>query len=251
MGHTCQCQIHQNRRLQFSAQVYKHVVVFVCIRLAKMMFPSRFSKMVYQATLPWWSARPRIFKRYLDLLHRQPLATNFATSFALAGAGDVIRQRAEKKQELDRVRFYSMASFGGAYTAFIFPLWFRAYDRVMPLILPKSWLTNTFKYALALTTADNFVHAPFGYLPCFYMYVGFWQGQSWQAITGAFKSDIVHATLMHAVVWVPIMTLVFGYIPKHLGLVMISVANLGWNVFMSALSQSGAEMERVQDQEKH
>jgi len=206
--------------------------------------------MMYQATLPWWSARHRPFQIYLDLLQRQPIATNFATSFALAGAGDVMRQRAEKKQQLDRVRFFSMASFGGSYTAFIFPWVFRSYDRVMPYILPQSWLTNTFKYAVALTATDNFVHAPLGYFPTFYMYVGFVQGQSWQSITGAFKNDIVHDTLLHAIVWVPIMTLVFGWVPRHLSIFVISVANLFWNTFMSACSQSGAKLKHVQDQQR-
>lgn len=139
-------------------------------------------------------------------------------SCGISGAADLTVQMANgpsKMSDLDARRIMSMSMFGLCYTGFVqrliylrFDLWFG--------------IGNSMKQSILKLCMDTFVHAPFIYIPTFYMTTGMLQGLGWSASSEKLLNKYNETLLSYMLIWPVPMFVCFRCIPETRRVVFIA-----------------------------
>lgn len=174
---------------------------------------------------------------YFDLIRRRPLTTNVATSILVSVTGDFLCQRYEhfmktKSEDfvIDRRRAGAMLFWGGTFVPICWGKFFKVVDFYFP---KKSFLHVFVKVTLAATCMTPIMNV-------LYMTFAISLENHEKAyknvkemIFTKIKNDLAAVVLQSAQIWVPLNIMNFAFFPPHLRLFFTTVANVGWNAYIS------------------
>eukprot|EP00747_Dinoflagellata_sp_TGD_P220749 gnl/TRDRNA2_/TRDRNA2_92669_c0_seq1.p1 gnl/TRDRNA2_/TRDRNA2_92669_c0~~gnl/TRDRNA2_/TRDRNA2_92669_c0_seq1.p1 ORF type:complete len:211 (-),score=27.47 gnl/TRDRNA2_/TRDRNA2_92669_c0_seq1:50-682(-) len=170
-------------------------------------------------------------------LQTKPAISNFWIAGFLGFIGDYGTQRyIQKRDKVDQTRLAAMSLFCASYSGAAQHYIFLSYD----YLLPRFALATALRAGISKSLFDNFVHAPFLYIPTFYICLGLLQGHEPQSISVALEREWASSSLSCAAFWTPIEGFVFGVVPQHFRILVVNLGNLVWNMFLSVKSQASA-----------
>lgn len=166
-------------------------------------------------------------------------------SCGIGGAADLTVQMSSgpsKISDLDLRRTMSMSVFSLCYTGVLqrliylrFDLWFG--------------VGNSLKQSFLKLFMDTFVHAPFIYIPTFYMTTGMLQGLGWSASYEKLRNKYNETLLSYMLIWPGPMFVCFRCIPETRRVVFISAISFVEKSIYSYLGnrpQPKAEIESME-----
>ena len=189
------------------------------------------------ARLGWW-------RKYQEILHRDPLRTKMITSAFVWGGIDLGTQRAEHESTLldgasdddgggggdendfkvEWPRVLRQATFGVLVNATVTHYWWGWLNSALPL--------RTNGATLAKVAADQLFAAPI-YYACFHAYTGAALGESPPEIAQRVEQRLLPTMQGVWVVWPWVHFVNFKYVSVHNMLAVAQVTNLFFNVFVS------------------
>jgi len=168
------------------------------------------------------------FRGYTRLLEERPVITNFLSSAFFGLTSDLICQFIVEKKtasEFDFKRCFGMTSFCAVYASTISLRVFAMY----PKILPKAILKKPLFEGITSAVLDNLVHSPLLYLPVFYVWTGMVSGATFMESLHTYKDQFLPCMSALLLVWMPIQTVNFGFVPRSYRVVFVCAGNLVWN----------------------
>lgn len=177
----------------------------------------------------------RIIARYFDLLRRRPVLTNVISSIVVATTGDYLSQKFESRFKdnfvVDESRIRTMFLWGGTIVPL---LWGKFYNVVDSRFPKKSFSHISSKVFLAAAIMTPLMNA---------LYITFCiavenQNKNTFAeikekIVVQITNDLIPIVVQSAQIWVPLNTLNWTFFPPHTRLLFTTVANVGWNAYIS------------------
>lgn len=168
------------------------------------------------------------YDSYERSMQTHPLTTNMASALGLGIMGDVLCQKVvERKEVFDFNRCCVFSSFCCLYQGNIC---YNVYSKVYPWLFPG--ITNLSAYALRATLADNLVHVPFSYIPCFFVWMNMLQGGTWKSTLEAMENEYATTVMYCVALWLPIQFINFRYVPKDMQTLFVCTVCLFWNVVL-------------------
>ena len=168
-------------------------------------------------------------------LHHRPFATNLALGSFFGFTGDVICQFGVQKRstsEFDHPRLWGLTTFFGFYASTFSLRIFAMYPKILPHFIMKS----PFREGMVSSMLDNCVHSPFLYLPLFYVWTGWFEGESAKHSLYKYADQFVPAMKALLVIWMPIQFLNFSIVPRNHRVAFVGLGNLVWNVIIDYIS---------------
>ncbi|CAD7946762.1 unnamed protein product [Amoebophrya sp. A25] len=180
----------------------------------------------------------RVMQGYTHALNTRPYTTNTIAGGVLGFGGDVICQRyIEGHDTLDRDRNRGFTTFCAFYQGGVDTAIYGAYGRLL------SHLPGL-RFALACALVDNLIHVPIGYLPCFYLTLGWFQRQSWEEITEEMRRCYMETWAATCAMWIPFQFANFSIVPPQYRVLSVNLGCLVWNVILDYLNGDAAEEQR-------
>jgi len=193
-----------------------------------------------------------LWAKYTRVLQTHPITTNCITGGGLAFLGDGICQTffpgspeeiltgsapeskgvadstsdACSSSSFDWRRALGMVTFGVYYNGAICTLVYPLYSTW----LPKWCLTTAFRQGAGCAFIDEFFHMPLVYTPSFFYTTGLVQGDTVAECTANLKGGWLTAVVMTWVMWIPLQTVNFGYVPPPYRVAVLNVGCLIYNV---------------------
>ena len=197
---------------------------------------------------------------YRRALDDNPFRTNMLTGGVLAFAGDCVCQTLfpaaaatplpksskvssaeQAPQQLEGNSFPAsfswrraggMVTFGvlvnGFWCTLVYPLYRRA--------LPAFWLATPLREGVGSCFIDEFLHLPFVYSPAFFYITGLVQGDSLDECTETIREGWLTSLIATWLIWIPLQTLNFGFVPPANRVLVLNVGCLVYNVQMDFIS---------------
>ncbi len=224
---------------------------------------------------------------YSGLLSVYPLATKSVTGSFLYSLSDGIAQKAaaakasadeeddggregaastddasdEDSSEIDRGRVARFAAWG-PIDAFMTTVWYGVLDSWTETAFPTdaaavaadadavaglaTGATNWSKVAFEVA-ADQVVYCPIWFL-AFFSFTGIWERRPAVETATRIKTEIVPAVTTSWWIWVPVMTVSFGFVPSELRVPYYLVASFAYAMLLSALwGDAGAGKDRSEE----
>eukprot|EP00746_Dinoflagellata_sp_MGD_P146853 gnl/MRDRNA2_/MRDRNA2_79276_c0_seq1.p1 gnl/MRDRNA2_/MRDRNA2_79276_c0~~gnl/MRDRNA2_/MRDRNA2_79276_c0_seq1.p1 ORF type:complete len:196 (+),score=25.17 gnl/MRDRNA2_/MRDRNA2_79276_c0_seq1:90-677(+) len=176
--------------------------------------------------------------RYDKAFLTWPLSTNVATGITLGFVGDIFCQKAVEKQDhINWRRNAALTFFGGFYDGGIC---YYIYGSYASRILSRWWLQTPARSAVGCTLLDNFVHVPLLYTPSFFMITQMLQGRCFGDALETLQEGLWPATQACWIMWIPLQTINFWFVPSHLRVLVVNTGNMVWNVVLNHLAQQTA-----------
>ena len=200
---------------------------------------------------------------YSGLLSVYPLATKSVTGSFLYSLSDGIAQKAvaakasadeddgggarvsiddaesneNESNEIDRGRVARFAAWG-PIDAFMTTAWYGVLDSWTEMAFPHDAAgaadaTNWSKVAFEVAV-DQTVYCPIWFL-AFFSFTGIWERQPAAETANRMKTEIVPAVTASWWIWVPVMTVSFGFVPSELRVPYYLVASFAYAMLLSAL----------------
>ena len=222
---------------------------------------------------------------YSGLLSVYPLATKSVTGSFLYSLSDGIAQKAvaakasadeddgggarasiddasdeDERNEIDRGRVARFAAWG-PIDAFMTTAWYGVLDSWTEAVFPPdaasaadpdavagvathaaNWSKVAFEVAV-----DQTVYCPIWFL-AFFSFTGIWERRPAAETANRIKTEIVPAVTTSWWIWVPVMTVSFGFVPSELRVPYYLVASFAYAMLLSALwGDAGAGEERSEE----
>jgi hypothetical protein len=212
---------------------------------------------------------------YSGLLSVYPLATKSVTGSFLYSLSDGIAQKAvaakasadendgggarasiddasdeDERNEIDRGRVARFAAWG-PIDAFMTTAWYGVLDSWTETAFPHDAAgaadaTNWSKVAFEVAV-DQTVYCPIWFL-AFFSFTGIWERRPAAETANRIKTEIVPAVTTSWWIWVPVMTVSFGFVPSELRVPYYLVASFAYAMLLSALwGDAGAGEERSEE----
>ena len=221
---------------------------------------------------------------YSGLLSVYPLATKSVTGSFLYSLSDGIAQKAtaakasadeddgggatsaddasdrDERREIDRGRVARFAAWG-PIDAFMTTAWYGVLDSWTEAVFPPdaasaadpdavagvaTHAVNWSKVAFEVA-ADQTVYCPIWFL-AFFSFTGIWERRPAVETATRIKTEIVPAVTTSWWIWVPVMTVSFGFVPSELRVPYYLVASFAYAMLLSALwGDAGAAEERSEE----
>mmetsp|Transcript_22378 Transcript_22378/g.37428 ORF Transcript_22378/g.37428 Transcript_22378/m.37428 type:complete len:206 (+) Transcript_22378:87-704(+) len=172
----------------------------------------------------------KVALQYDRMYSKYPIPTAASTMIMKASACDATAQKIENPCcRLDYPRMARFALFCACYVgAFQHILFNTVYTRLFP--------GDGFKVAVQKTLFDNFVHAPFIYLPTYYAYKNIFIGAGLYAAVDEYKDNSIHVLQNCWMLWVPAQFCTFYVIPPNFRILFNAAVGIVWEVIMSSMS---------------
>ncbi|MFH4977189.1 hypothetical protein AB6A40_003898 [Gnathostoma spinigerum] len=172
-----------------------------------------------------------MWKRFLRLLESRPLLTQCVTSGIIGGMGDAISQTVVERRtwkEYDVSRTNRFVLITGIYIAPCLAAWFRLLERVRGAtkIIPLK------KVAL-----DQLLFAPPFSATIIYN-LRLLEGQSLKRSWESLKRDFIGIYACSLAFWPGIQLFNFYFVPLHFRVILVQIAALLWNTFLSYRTQA-------------
>ena len=181
--------------------------------------------------------RPR--KIYKIAFGRYLTITNIGITSFICGAADAIDQKfVEKKSTLDKRRLFSFSLYG-ALTGVIGSYWYSMAAR----------LSYFMHHPLRQALLYQVTYCPLDYM-LLYTTVGMVEGQTVAECREEFNEKFLFTYLLDCVIYMPILYLVFKFVPVHLRLTFDNFIEFGWCIFLSYLKHNPLE-DVIRDAKKH
>ena len=213
---------------------------------------------------------------YSGLLSVYPLATKSVTGSFLYSLSDGIAQKAvaakasadeddgggarvsiddaesneNESNEIDRGRVARFAAWG-PIDAFMTTAWYGVLDSWTETAFPHDAAgaadaTNWSKVAFEVAV-DQTVYCPIWFL-AFFSFTGIWERRPAAETANRMKTEIVPAVTTSWWIWVPVMTVSFGFVPSELRVPYYLVASFAYAMLLSALwGDAGAGEARSEE----
>ncbi|TRM68541.1 hypothetical protein BD626DRAFT_482044 [Schizophyllum amplum] len=180
-----------------------------------------------------------LFRAYNSALIRRPFLTQCASAATLFGAGDVVAQQWIEKKGTDHdfLRTARLGFYGGCLFGPPIVMWFN--------FLNKLKFANATTGVVARTAIDQGMMSPIA-ITWFFGWMSTLEGKPSEA-PEKLKSAFVPTLLRNWAVFVPVQILNFSVVPPQGRFVFVSIVNLFWNTYLSAVN---AQQKALLDQEQ-
>lgn len=174
-------------------------------------------------TFGWRRTVPvKMFLGRAELLGKvRPWAKTATQSAGLAAAADFAAQwfagpkqvernfttQAYSTQDIDMRRVSSFGVFGFVYSGFVQRLIYRKFDMAFGI-------TSAVATVSKKVVADTLLHAPFLYIPAFFLSTGLLQGKSLHDSINCLRTNFKDTMMTYAVIWPGAMFLLFRAVPE-------------------------------------
>ena len=209
----------------------------------------------YQGGTPNGTHKHSVWRWYMRQLERYPTRTACATTVTLFAAGDVTSQCLEgglsshysqgiMQQPIDTKRLAGTCLYGGLIAGVVGSYWYRALDTFVVAFLRIA--PGTLAYGGAKLALECAIYHPFS-LCMFWLLVGMAQGDRVDKISQQLRQDFLPTLQMELILWSPVDTFTFFFVPVHLQVIVISTVSFLEAILLSYLHNHGS---RAQSHEK-
>jgi hypothetical protein len=175
----------------------------------------------------------RLWRSYLEFLHKHPLKAKVATGVFITGSGDLIGQFViDGRKELDQKRFLNFCLYGFCVTGCFNHFYFGALDKAFGAEL-------TLKVAAKKILVDMAVLNPaelLGFLA--WTHFGTLKKTSF---LDKLKQDYLEILIASYWVWFPAQLVNFRLVPIHLRVLFVSCVNVAWYSYGSYISHKAVK----------
>lgn len=162
----------------------------------------------------------------------------------------------DESDKIDRGRVARFAAWG-PIDASMTTVWYLVLDGWTERFFPTETLTETIDETIQLTTnwpkvafevfVDQTVYCPLWFL-VFFSFTGAWERRPVAETFKRIKTEMVPAVTTSWWIWVPLMTISFGYVPSELRVPYYLVASFGYAMLLSAMwGDAGPEQALDED----
>jgi protein Mpv17 len=164
-------------------------------------------------------------KLYKHAIKTRPVVTGFIISAVLGGLGDVMAQlNSDKLFHVNK--FIGFTFYCGIYNGPVLHFWFLFLSKLFQSYSPTTGLL--YKQLL-----HHGVLNPIVYVPTFYLAQGRWLGLSPEETMISLRTNYVPTLQATWMVFIPVNTVQFLYIPIEHQVLFASACTFFWNIFMA------------------
>ena len=157
-------------------------------------------------------------------MKKNPFVTQSVLTGMLLGVGDIIAQQIETDKKYSTKRTLKMAAFGLFAVGPVVVTWMNLLDKVK-----LASVYSTLGVRLAL---DQFAFTPFS-LAGFFTGMSLMEGHSLEQTKTKLSEKYFDTLKASWSVWIPIQAVNLGFVPVAHRPVVIQIAAIGWNTFLS------------------
>ena len=161
---------------------------------------------------------------YKIAMKRNPFVTQCGLTGILLGIGDTVAQQIETDKKYSAKRTLKMATFGLFAVGPVVVTWMNVLDKVR-----LAGVYSTLGVRLAL---DQFAFTPFS-LAGFFSGMSLMEGHSFKQTKEKLSEKYFNTLKASWSVWIPIQAVNLGIVPVAHRPVVIQIAAIGWNTFLS------------------
>ncbi len=168
---------------------------------------------------------------------------NMGVGGSLAFMGDYVCQFFEASRGAENLRFdwnrnLSFTVFGTFYMGGVANI---IYTRSIPWLLSKKITHKLFalnrgnrdlRKGFAGSMIDNTLHAPFFYLPSYFIFTDFMRGRDSDYILEHLNRSYKISLVSLWCIWIPVQTITFSVMPTHLRAAFVNTICLIWNIWL-------------------
>lgn len=175
---------------------------------------------------------------------------NMGVGGSLAWMGDFLCQHLEVKKDnnphddvvFDWQRNFAFTAFGTFYMGGIANI---VYTRAIPWIASRKTVKKVFslnnggntrkeflRRGFAGSLIDNTLHAPFLYLPSYFIFTDLMRGRDNRFIAEHLERSYAVSLLSLWGIWIPVQTITFSVMPMHLRAAFVNSICLIWNIWL-------------------
>eukprot|EP01084_Bolivina_argentea_P278702 476249_1 len=199
----------------------------------------------------------RFLRWYSSTYTKWPYGLAFLTCYIKGSGADIITQscvenyqRSPNKntndywfKRIDWSRNMKFAAWSGLYCGSI-------QHYLYNILYPSLFIGSSLKISIYKSIFDNFVIAPFLLMPIYFACKAFFLGDTFKTGFNNYTNDVWDIMKTYWKIWVPVVTLVFIFIPPNFRVVTVASVSFLWLIILSFLSPVTHQQLENMDMEK-